>query len=294
LATTVNAANASSRPHHTLWGDAWVRLRRNKLAMAGGIFIIILALAAIFAPLITPYGFARQDLTAILQNPSAKHWLGTDGLGRDVFARLLYGARTSLAVGIFTQVIVLGIGLPIGAIAGYAGGRVDNVLMRFVDVMYSFPDILLIILIKAILGGGIYQLFFAIGLVAWVDIARLVRGQMMSVKSRDFVAAARAMGGMGPYITERHLLPNSLGPIIVSVTFNVPRAIFTEAALSFIGIGVRPPTPSWGSMISDGYAVIFASWYQVFFPALAIALLMIAFTFLGDGLRDALDPKLRH
>jgi oligopeptide transport system permease protein len=262
--------------------------------MAGGIFIIILALAAIFAPLITPYGFARQDLTAILQNPSAKHWLGTDGLGRDVFARLLYGARTSLAVGIFTQVIVLGIGLPIGAIAGYAGGRVDNVLMRFVDVMYSFPDILLIILIKAILGGGIYQLFFAIGLVAWVDIARLVRGQMMSVKSRDFVAAARAMGGMGPYITERHLLPNSLGPIIVSVTFNVPRAIFTEAALSFIGIGVRPPTPSWGSMISDGYAVIFASWYQVFFPALAIALLMIAFTFLGDGLRDALDPKLRH
>jgi oligopeptide transport system permease protein len=293
LATTVNP-NVSSRPHHTLWGDAWVRLRRNKLAMAGGIFIIILALAAIFAPLITPYGFAHQDLTAILQNPSSKHWLGTDGLGRDVFARLLYGARTSLAVGIFTQIIVLGIGLPIGAIAGYAGGRVDNILMRFVDVMYSFPDILLIILIKAILGGGIYQLFLAIGLVAWVDIARLVRGQMMSVKSRDFVAAARAMGGMGPYITERHLLPNSLGPIIVSVTFNVPRAIFTEAALSFIGIGVRPPTPSWGSMISDGYAVIFASWYQVFFPALAIALLMIAFTFLGDGLRDALDPKLRH
>ena len=293
MATTVNP-NVSSRPHHTLWGDAWVRLRRNKLAMAGGIFIIILALAAIFAPLITPYGFAHQDLTAILQNPSSKHWLGTDGLGRDVFARLLYGARTSLAVGIFTQIIVLGIGLPIGAIAGYAGGRVDNVLMRFVDVMYSFPDILLIILIKAILGGGIYQLFLAIGLVAWVDIARLVRGQMMSVKSRDFVAAARAMGGMGPYITERHLLPNSLGPIIVSVTFNVPRAIFTEAALSFIGIGVRPPTPSWGSMISDGYAVIFASWYQVFFPALAIALLMIAFTFLGDGLRDALDPKLRH
>jgi oligopeptide transport system permease protein len=262
--------------------------------MAGGIFIILLSLAAIFAPFITHYSFSQQDLTAILQGPSAKHWLGTDGLGRDVFARLLYGARTSLAVGIFTQVIVLGIGLPIGAIAGYAGGSVDNVLMRFVDVMYGFPDILLIILIKAILGGGIYQLFFAIGLVAWVDIARLVRGQIMSIKSRDYVAAARAMGGMGPYITERHLLPNSLGPIIVSVTFGVPRAIFVEAALSFIGIGVKPPTPSWGTMISDGYAVIFASWYQVFFPALAIALLMLAFTFLGDGLRDALDPKMRH
>jgi oligopeptide transport system permease protein len=295
LATNkTNAANVSQRPVHTLWGDAWFRLRKNKLAMAGGIFIILLSLAAIFAPFITHYGFAQQDLTAILQSPSAKHWLGTDGLGRDTFARLLYGARTSLAVGIFTQVIIVGIGLPIGAIAGYAGGSVDNILMRFVDVMYSFPSILLIILIKAILGGGIYQLFFAIGLVSWVDIARLVRGQIMSIKSRDYVAAARAMGGMGPYITERHLLPNSLGPIIVTVTFSVPQAIFAEAALSFMGIGVRPPTPSWGTMINDGYAVIFSSWYQVLFPALAIALLMISFTFLGDGLRDALDPKMRH
>ena len=262
--------------------------------MAGGIFIIVLTLAAIFAPLITPYSFAHQDLNAILENPSSKHWLGTDGLGRDVFARLLYGARTSLAVGIFAQLIVIGIGLPIGAIAGYAGGRLDNALMRFVDVMYGFPDLLLVILLKAILGGGIYQLFLAIGLVAWVNIARLIRGQILAIKSREFISAAHAMGGMGPYITWRHLLPNSLGPIIVSITFNIPRAIFTEAALSFIGIGVRPPTPSWGTMISDGYAVIFASWYQVFFPALAIALLMIAFTFLGDGLRDALDPKMRR
>jgi oligopeptide transport system permease protein len=277
-----------------LWGDAWIRLRRNKLAMAGGIFILIVALAAIFAPLITPYSFAKQDMTAILENPSAKHWLGTDSLGRDVFARLLYGARTSLAVGIFTQLIVVGIGLPLGAVAGYKGGRTDNVIMRFVDIMYGFPDLLLIILLKAVLGGGIYQLFLAIGLVAWVNISRLVRGQIMSIKSRDFVSAARAMGGMGGYITTKHLLPNSLGPIIVSVTFNVPRAIFTEAALSYIGIGVPPPTPSWGAMIRDGYDIIFASWYQVFFPALAIALLMLAFTFLGDGLRDALDPKLRR
>jgi oligopeptide transport system permease protein len=294
LAESKKIAAAGERPHHTLWGDAWVRLRRNKLAMIGGGFIILLTLAAIFAPLITPYSFAHQDLNAILQNPSSAHWLGTDGLGRDVFARLLYGARTSLAVGIFTQLIVIGIGLPIGAIAGYSGGAIDNGLMRFVDVMYGFPDLLLVILLKAVLGGGIYQLFLAIGLVAWVNIARLVRGQIMSLKSRDFVNASKAMGGMGPYITWRHLLPNSLGPIIVSVTFNIPRAIFTEAALSFIGIGVRPPTPSWGTMISDGYAVIFASWYQVFFPALAIALLMIAFTFLGDGLRDALDPKMRR
>ena len=294
MVSSTNTTIVNERPHHTLWGDAWIRLRRNKLAMAGGIFIIVLTLAAIFAPLITPYSFAHQDLNAILENPSSKHWLGTDGLGRDVFARLLYGARTSLAVGIFAQLIVIGIGLPIGAIAGYAGGRLDNALMRFVDVMYGFPDLLLVILLKAILGGGIYQLFLAIGLVAWVNIARLIRGQILAIKSREFVSAAHAMGGMGPYITWRHLLPNSLGPIIVSITFNIPRAIFTEAALSFIGIGVRPPTPSWGTMISDGYAVIFASWYQVFFPALAIALLMIAFTFLGDGLRDALDPKMRR
>jgi oligopeptide transport system permease protein len=294
LASIVNTTIIRERRHHTLWGDAWVRLRRNKLAIAGGIFIIVLALAAIFAPLITPYSFAHQDLNAILENPSAKHWLGTDGLGRDIFARLLYGARTSLGVGIFAQLIVIGIGLPIGAIAGYSGGRVDNILMRFVDVMYGFPDLLLVILLKAVLGGGIYQLFLAIGLVAWVDIARLIRGQILSIKSRDFINAAHAMGGMGPYITWRHLLPNSLGPIIVSITFNIPRAIFTEAALSFIGIGVKPPTPSWGTMIYDGYAVIFASWYQVLVPALAIALLMIAFTFLGDGLRDALDPKMRH
>ena len=294
MVSSTNTTIVNERPHHTLWGDAWIRLRRNKLAMAGGIFIIVLTLAAIFAPLITPYSFAHQDLNAILENPSSKHWLGTDGLGRDVFARLLYGARTSLAVGIFAQLIVIGIGLPIGAVAGYAGGRLDNALMRFVDVMYGFPDLLLVILLKAILGGGIYQLFLAIGLVAWVNIARLIRGQILAIKSREFVSAAHAMGGMGPYITWRHLLPNSLGPIIVSITFNIPRAIFTEAALSFIGIGVRPPTPSWGTMISDGYAVIFASWYQVFFPALAIALLMIAFTFLGDGLRDALDPKMRR
>jgi len=287
-------AVASARPHHTIWGDAWVRLRCNKLAMIGGAFILLLTLGAIFAPLITPYDFAHQDLYAILEDPSAKHWLGTDGLGRDVFARLLYGARTSLAVGIFTQLIVLFIGVPLGAVSGYAGGKTDNFLMRFVDVMYGFPDILLIILLRYIFGGSIFMMFLAIGLVAWVNIARLVRGQVMSLKSRDFVSAARAMGGMGQYITFKHLLPNSLGPIIVSVTFNIPRAIFAEAALSYIGIGVKPPTPSWGAMIRDGYDVIFASWYQVFFPALAIALLMLAFTFVGDGLRDALDPKLRR
>jgi oligopeptide transport system permease protein len=262
--------------------------------MIGIGFILVLTLAAIFAPLITPYGFAEQHLTEILQSPSWKHIMGTDQLGRDTFARLLYGARTSLSVGIFTQFIVLVIGLPVGAIAGYAGGRVDNYIMRFVDVMYAFPDILLIILLRSVLGGSIYMLFLAIGLVAWVNVARLVRGQILGLKSRDFVNAARSMGGEGGYITRRHLLPNTLGPIIVTVTFNVPRAIFTEAALSYIGIGVKVPTPSWGAMIQDGFNLIFSKPYMLLFPAIALALLMLAFTFLGDGLRDALDPKLRR
>ena len=290
------------RAHHTLWSDAWIRLRRNRLAVVGAVIILFIALAAILAPFITRYDFAKQDYDSILLSPNAQHWLGTDGLGRDVFARLLYGARTSLAVGLFTQLIVIAIGLPIGAFAGSIGGRVDNLLMRFVDIMYGFPDILLIILLSAVLrgtsfaklGGGIFVIFLAIGLVAWVNIARLVRGQVLSLKQRDFITAARAMGGNSRYITIRHLLPNSLGPIIVAVTFGVPRAIFAEAALSYIGIGVRPPTPSWGAMIRDGYDVLFAAPYLVVVPAMAIAIIMLAFTFLGDGLRDALDPRLRR
>jgi oligopeptide transport system permease protein len=294
LALSTEIQPVSVRPHHTVWGDAVVRLRRNYFAMAGLAFIVVLSLAAIFAPLITHYTFSEQHYNEILEGPSWQHPMGTDQLGRDTFARLLYGARTSLAVGLFTQFIVIGIGIPIGAIAGYSGGRIDNALMRFVDVMYAFPDILLIILLRYVFGGSIYMIFLAIGLVSWVNISRLVRGQILSLKSRDFVNAAKAMGGMGRYITFRHLLPNSLGPVIVSVTFNIPRAIFTEAALSYIGIGVKPPTPSWGAMIQDGFNLIFSKPYMLLFPAIALALLMLAFTFLGDGLRDALDPKLRR
>jgi oligopeptide transport system permease protein len=282
------------RPHHSLWGDAWIRLRRNRLAVTGGVLILLVTLAAIIYPLFSKYDFASQDMNAILQAPNSEHLLGTDELGRDVLTRLIYGARTSLMVGIFTQLIVLAIGLPLGAISGAAGGTADNLIMRFVDVIYAFPDLLLIILLRAILGGSIYMIFLAIGLVNWVGVARLVRGQTLSLKQRDFVTAARVFGGSGGYITTRHLLPNSLGPVIVTVTFNIPRAIFTEAALSYIGIGVQPPTPSWGAMIRDGYNVIFAAPHLVLFPAIAIGILMLSFTFLGDGLRDALDPRLRR
>jgi oligopeptide transport system permease protein len=290
----VTTITESVRPHHTLWGDAWIRLRRNRLAVTGGVIILLITLLAIIYPFFSKYDFASQDLNAILQGPSSEHLLGTDELGRDVMTRLIYGARTSLMVGIFTQIIVLSIGLPLGAISGAAGGKTDNFIMRFVDVIYAFPDLLLIILLRSILGGSIYMIFLAIGLVNWVGVARLVRGQTLSLKQRDFVTAARVFGASSGYITTRHLLPNSLGPVIVTITFNIPRAIFTEAALSYIGIGVQPPTPSWGAMIRDGYNVIFAAPHLVLFPAIAIGILMLSFTFLGDGLRDALDPRLRR
>ena len=278
----------------SLWTDAFNRLARNKLAVAGGVIVLLMIIIALFAPLIAPYSPSQQNYSVILQPPSTSYIMGTDLLGRDIFSRLVYGARISLSVGIFTQIIILLIGLPVGAVAGLAGGRVDNLLMRLTDIIYAFPDLLLIILFKFIFGGGIFTIFLAIGIVSWTNIARLIRGQILSLRERDFITAARTIGAGNLRIFIHHLLPNSLSPIIVTVTFSVPRAIFAEAALSYIGIGIKPPTPSWGTMIQEGSQAIFASPYATLFPALAIALLMIAFSFLGDGLRDALDPRMRR
>ncbi|MCL4545722.1 MAG: ABC transporter permease, partial [Chloroflexi bacterium] len=197
----------------------------------------------------------------------------------------------SLSVGIFVQFIILAIGVPIGAIAAYAGGFIDNLLMRFTDVMYAFPDLLFVIIFMAAFGPSIKNIFLAIGLVNWVGMARLTRGQLLSLKQKEYVEAARAVGASAPRILLRHLIPNALGPIIVAVTFGIPGAIFIEAALSFIGLGVQPPTPTWGGMVNDGYTVIFADPPLAVWPALAIAITMMAFTFFGDGLRDALDPR---
>lgn len=277
----------------TLWGEAWWRLLQNRLAVAGMILLALLAALAAFAPVIAQHDPAFQNYAAIQEKPSGRYWLGTDDLGRDAFSRLIHGGQVSLSVGVFTQLIALTIGLPVGAIAAFGGGRTDNLLMRFVDIVYAFPDLLLIILLRATFGGSISMIFLAIGLVAWGNIARLVRGQILSLKEQEFTTAARALGASGRYIVVRHLIPNALGPIIVTVTFAIPRAIFVEAALSYIGIGVQPPTPSWGALIRDGYNLIFSSPHLVIMPAAAIALTMLAFTFLGDGLRDALDPRLR-
>ena len=247
--------------------------------------------AALAAPVLAPYDPARQHYDRILAEPGPEHPLGTDQLGRDVLSRLLWGARVSLAVGILTQVIVVGVGVAVGAAAGVAGGRVDNLLMRLTDVVYALPELLLAILLRAVVGSSPVMLIVAIGLASWVGVARLTRGQMLTLKERDFVRAARAMGAGPIWITRRHLLPNAAGPLIILLTFNVPRAVFAEAALSYIGIGIAPPTPSWGSMIQEGAQAIFAAPTLVLFPSLAIVGTMLAFTLLGDGLRDQLDPR---
>jgi len=279
------------RTSRGLWRDAWRRLMRNKLAMGGLVIIGLLVLVAVFADFLAPYDPTRLFPGTSYAPPSAAHWLGTDDVGRDVLSRLIHGARVSLAVGIFAQLIILTIGVTIGGIAGFFGSRVDNYLMRFTDVFYAFPDLLFVIIITAALGASFVNILIAIGLVNWTDLARLVRGQLMTLREREFVSAARSLGAPSGRIIVQHLLPNAAGPIIVRVTYGVPQAIFTEAVLSFIGLGVRPPMASWGTMIERGNQAIFSAPHMVLFPAVTIALTMLAFNFLGDGLRDALDPQ---
>jgi oligopeptide transport system permease protein len=273
------------------WSRARRRLLRNHLAVAGLVVIVLLAGAAVFAPLLAPHDPAAQDVLNAREGPSWQHPAGTDSLGRDLLSRLIHGARVSLAVGVMAQLVVLGIGVPLGLVAGYMGRWADGPLMRFTDMVYAFPDLLLIILLRAVIGGNIFTLFLIIGLVSWVDVARLVRGQALSLREREFVTAARMLGASSREIMTRHLLPNLTGPLVVLVALGIPRAIFVEAALSYIGFGVDPSVPSWGSMVQEGQsALIGSAVHLVMFPAAAIALLTLAFTFVGDGLRDALDP----
>ncbi len=284
----------------SLWRQALRRMLRNRLAMLGLIVVASLVLVAVFADVVAPHDPNAQDCaTGALRGPSAEHLLGTDGTCRDVLSRLIHGARVSLSVGILSQVAILFIALPIGAAAAMGGRLVDNLLMRFTDLTYAFPDLLAIILLRQVLedvevpGGSLMVIILAISLVGWVTVARLVRGQMLSLKEREYVAAARAVGAGGTRVTLVHMLPNSMGPLIVVLTFGVPLAIFAESALSFIGVGIAPPTATWGGMVDSGYRAVFATPMLVVYPAVAIAVTMMAFTFIGDGLRDALDPRTR-
>ena len=277
----------------SLWQDAWQRLLQNRLAVIGGLVIVALGFLAISADVIAPYHYTKANFLHVYEFPNRDFPLGTDPLGRDMLSRIIYGARISMLVGFVAQCIVVSIGVPVGAISGYYGGKVDLVIMRFVDVMYAFPRLLFVILIMSMLGAGLLNIFIAIGLTGWVNIARLTRAQILSLKEKEFCESARAAGASGLRVLGKHLLPNALTPIIVAVTFGIPEAIFTEAALSFIGVGINPPTPSWGQMVGEYQQYILSYWYLCVFPSVAIALTMLSFTFLGDGIRDALDPKLR-
>ena len=276
-----------------LWGDAFHRLTRNRLALAGLVVVCILAAVA-FAPGVRRYNpYDDQDRQHTYAGPSGQHWLGTDNLGRDNWSRVVTGTRISLEVGILTQAVVLVIGLGVGSIAALGGRFLDNVMMRFTDIAYAFPDLLLIILLQSVFGRGLWQVILAISLVAWTTIARIVRGQMLSLRERDFVLAARALGAPEWHIVVRHLLPNTLGPVIVAVTFGIPTAIFAEAVLTFIGLGLKLPTASLGRLVADGRDFVERNAWIIASPAAVISLLMLSFTFLGDGLRDALDPRTR-
>ena len=282
-----------------LWQDAWRRFRRNRLALLGAVLVTLLVLIAFLAPLLVHLGIIidpiHQQVENIEVGPGvAGHPLGTDELGRDTLSRLMYGSRISLSVGILVQGIILPIGLAIGLLAGYFGGRVDNLLMRFTDIWYAFPDLLFVLVLVSVFGPSLLSIFGAIALVNWVNLARLVRGQVLSLKEKEFIEAARSSGSPPLKLILKHLLPNSLGPIIVTLTFGIPQAIFLEAALSFLGVGIQPPTPTWGQMVNDGYEAIYANPTSVVFPALAIGFTLLAFSFIGDGLRDALDPRMRR
>jgi oligopeptide transport system permease protein len=288
-----------------LWSDAWVRFRRNKLAVAGLSAIVVLIVVAFITPLLVHFGLLvnpfKQDTAYIQVGPGVEgHLMGTDELGRDTFSRLLLGSQVSLTVGLLVQGIIFPIGLGIGLAAGYFGGRIDNLLMRFTDIWYAFPDLLFVLVVVSVWrqsGPWYIQLipiFGAIALVNWVGLARLVRGQVLSIKEKEYVEAARSSGSPPLKLILKHLLPNSLGPIIVTLTFGIPQAIFLEAVLSFLGVGIQPPQPTWGQMVNDGYETIYANPTAVVFPAMAIGLTLLAFTFIGDGLRDALDPRMRR
>ena len=271
-----------------------MRLKKNRAAMAGLSIIIIISLLAILGPLLSPYSYSDQSLTDANQPPSASHWFGTDNLGRDLATRVCYGARISLSIGIVASLINLGIGVLYGGISGYFGGRIDSVMMRIVDILYGIPLLLYVILLMVVLKPGLLNVFIALGLVYWLRMARIVRVQVLSLKQLEYILAARVLGASHQRLIFGHLLPNSLGPIIVTLTLSIPEAIFIEAFLSFIGLGVSAPMASWGVLASEGVVTLRSYPFQLLSPAVAISLTMLGFNFLGDGLRDALDPRMRR
>ncbi len=286
VGSTFNASSGSS-----LWRDAFARLRKNPLAMAGLFFLAAVMMVSVLAPWITVYSYEAQNLALGASPPSLEHWLGTDIFGRDQFTRILYGSRVSLMVGFAATAVALLIGVSWGLIAGYCGGRVDALMMRIVDVLYALPFTVFIILLMVVFGRSMLLLFIAIGAVEWLTMARIVRGQVLTVKKQPFVEAAITMGLSRGQIMLKHILPNILGPVIIYVTLTIPSVILLESFLSFLGLGIQPPQSSWGSLISQGVETMEEYPWLLIYPSLALSLTLFSLGFLGDGLRDTLDPK---
>ncbi|MBT2678206.1 ABC transporter permease [Bacillus sp. ISL-35] len=282
--------------HDTMLGIIVRKFMKNKLAIFGGIFLIIIITAALLAPVIAPYSPSKQNLLIKLQAPNSEHWLGTDRFGRDVLSRLLYGARISLLVGFASVLGSITIGTFLGAVAGYVGGIVDAMIMRFVDIILSIPSIFLLITLVTIFKPGVDKLILIFALLGWTTTARLVRGEFLSLRSREFVLASKTIGTKTPSIIFSHILPNAMGPIIVSATLAVGYVILAESGLSYLGLGIQPPHASWGNMLQDAqnFTILLKSWWYPLAPGLMILLTVICFNFVGDGLRDALDPKINE
>jgi oligopeptide transport system permease protein len=274
----------------SLWSDAWHRLKKNRLAVLGGIVLVLLALLCAVGPWFTQ-SYQEQNLDLGATPPGAAHWLGTDTLGRDLFSRLLYGGRISLTVGLVATFVALTIGVTYGAVAGFFGGKTDVVMMRIVDILYALPFTIFVILLMVFFGRNIFLLFFAIGAVEWLTMARIVRGQVLSIKKMEYIEAARSLGLGKRRIIFRHMIPNILGPIIVYTTLTIPAVMLLEAFLSFLGLGVQPPMSSWGVLIKDGAEKMEEFWWLLVFPGGAFSLTLFSLNFLGDGLRDALDVR---
>lgn len=288
-------------PHLETWGsspwnDAFRRLRRNRLAVLGLAVLLTFVLAAVVAPWIAPFPFDKTDLRYGAKPPSRLHVLGTDELGRDLFTRILYGARISFAVGILATLVSLTIGVTYGCVAGYAGGRLDHLMMRIVDILYGLPFMFFVIILMVIFGRNILNLFVALGAVQWLTMSRIVRGQVLSLKAREFVLSAQAVGASPLRLLVRHVLPNAVGPIVVYATLTVPAVMLEEAFLSFLGLGVQPPMASWGSLASEGAAAMETYPWMILFPGISLTVTLLSLNFFGDGLRDALDPQIsfRH
>jgi oligopeptide transport system permease protein len=292
----VNSTGAKVVRGTSLWDDAWHSLRRNRAAMSAiGIMLAVIVLV-ILAPLLSPYSFDSTDWERISEPPSleSRHYFGTDDVGRDLFVRTLYGGRISLMVGLAATAVSLIIGIAWGATAGYLGGRTDQLMMRTVDVLYAMPFMFLVILLMVLFGRNIFLIFVAIGAINWLDMARIVRGQTLSLKSKEFIEAARAGGVSDFNIIRRHIVPNLLGVVIVYVTLTIPQVILVESFLSFLGLGVQEPMTSWGALVNDGAQAMETAPWALIFPALFLALTLFCFNFIGDGLRDALDPRDRQ